>query len=189
MKNTVLELLRKAAAMQTACIQLGPQITDIIQLLVTTFREGHKVLLFGNGGSAAQAQHLVAELVNRMLLDRAALPAIALNTDSSVLTCVANDQDYSKVFSRQIEALGKADDVAWGLSTSGNSPNVLQAMGMARKMGLKTIAFTGSKGKKLASVVDYCLIIPSDSTPRIQEAHLTAGHIICELVEQELFAR
>jgi D-sedoheptulose 7-phosphate isomerase len=189
MKQIIEKRLRQAASTHIDCLRQISLIENIVRLLIQTFRQGKKVLLFGNGGSAAQAQHLAAEFVNRMLLDRKALPAIALNTDTSIMTCVANDADYSQVFSRQIEALGRAGDIAWGLSTSGNSPNVLLATGAARKLGLKTIGFTGSKGKKLASVVDYCLMVPSDSTPRIQEAHISIGHIICELVEQELFGR
>lgn len=189
MKSTIEGLLQQAAAIHTGCMQQSTQIEGIVRLLVETFTQGRKLLLFGNGGSAAQAQHLVAEFVNRMLFDRKALPAIALNTDSSIVTCIANDCDYSQVFSRQIEALGNAGDVAWGLSTSGNSPNVLLAMGTARKQGLSTVGFTGSTGKKLASVVDHCLMVPDDCTPRIQEVHITAGHIICELVEHELFGK
>jgi D-sedoheptulose 7-phosphate isomerase len=189
MKHAVESMLQQAATIHISCIQQTSLIEDIVQLLIDAYRQGRKVLLFGNGGSAAQAQHIVAELVNRMVLDRRALPAIALNTDSSIITCVANDLDYSQIFSRQIEALGTSGDVAWGLSTSGNSPNVLLAIGTARKMGLKTIGFTGLKGKKLASVVDYCLMVPSEFTPRIQEVHITVGHIICELLERELFGK
>ncbi len=189
MKRTIEGLLEQAATIHTSCVQQSAQIEGIVRLLVEAFSQGKKLLLFGNGGSAAQAQHLVAEFVNRFLFDRKALPAIALNTDSSIITCIANDCDYSHIFSRQVEALGEAGDVAWGLSTSGNSPNVLLAMATARKQGLATVGFTGSKGKKLASLVDHCLMVPHDCTPRIQEVHITAGHIICELVEQELFKK
>ncbi len=189
MNHSIEELLQQAAKAHTGSIQQASTIEAIVTLLIDTFRQGNKLLLFGNGGSAAQAQHLVAEFINRMLFDRAALPAIALNTDTSIMTCIANDCDYSHIFSRQLEALGQAGDVAWGLSTSGNSPNILLAMGTARKQGLATIGFTGSQGKKLASVVDHCLMVPHAVTPRIQEVHITVGHIICELVEKELFPK
>ncbi len=189
MNNSIEALLQQTADAHIGCMQQTSTIEAIVSLLINTFRQGKKLLLFGNGGSAAQAQHLVAEFINRMIFDRAALSAIALNTDTSIITCIANDCDYSQIFSRQIEALGQAGDVAWGLSTSGNSPNILLAMGTARKQGLSTIGFTGGKGKKLASVVDHCLMVPHDVTPRIQEVHITVGHIICELVEKELFGK
>ena len=164
---------------------LEPVVTRLVQAL----QNGRKVLLFGNGGSAADAQHLAAEFVNRFLYDRPALPAIALTTDSSVLTSISNDYAYTRVFSRQIEALGKSGDVAIGISTSGNSPNVLLGLQAARDRGLYTIAFSGGDGGKIKAAADVCLTVPVRETPRIQEVHITIGHAICELVEEALFPR
>lgn len=162
---------------------------EIARTLIGVFNRGGKVLLFGNGGSAADAQHLAGEFVNRFLFDRPALAAISLSTDTSVITCVANDACYEAVFSRQIEALGREGDLAWGISTSGNSANVLKAIKTAKEKKLLTVGFTGGNGGKLAEMVDLPLVVPVRSTPRIQEIHITAGHIICELVEAELFSR
>jgi D-sedoheptulose 7-phosphate isomerase len=145
------------------------------------------VILFGNGGSAADAQHVVGELVNKFQLEREVLPAIALTTDSSVLTSIANDYDYSRVFAHQVGAWAKEGDVVIGISTSGNSANVIEAVKVAKEKGAKTIGFTGSGGGKLAELVDLVVRVPSDETPRIQESHITIFHIICYLVERELF--
>lgn len=158
----------------------------ITRLLVHTLTSGHKVLLFGNGGSAADSQHIAGELVGRFLRERAAWPAIALTTDSSILTALGNDYGYEHVFARQIEALGQPGDVAVAISTSGNSPNVLLAVATARAKDLVTVGFTGEHGGRLKDAVDLCFQAPSNSTPRIQEAHITAAHAICELVEREL---
>lgn len=155
--------------------------------LATCFASGHKLLIFGNGGSAADAQHIAAELVNRFLIERKPLPALALTTDTSVLTSISNDYSFSEVFSRQVRALGTKGDIAWGISTSGNSENVLVAIGTARDMGLFTIGLTGCGGGKLARCCDLALIVDSQATPRIQEAHIAAGHILCELVDRILF--
>jgi len=162
-------------------------IARVSELLVETFRKKNKVLLFGNGGSAADAQHIAAEFVGRFAFNRAALPALALNVNTSCVTAIGNDYGFDLVFSRQIEALGHAGDVAIGISTSGNSPNVLQGISVSRKMGLHTIAFCGRGGGKLKSAADYCLCVPSDETPRIQECHILIGHIISELVERAIF--
>lgn len=150
-------------------------------------RAGRKILVFGNGGSATDAQHLAGELVNCLLLDRPALPAIALTTDGSILTSISNDRGYAQVFARQVEALGSAGDVAIGISTSGRSPSVICGIEAAGKMQLRTVAFTGRDGGKLAELVDYAFVVPSQSTPRIQEVHATLGHALCQLVETELF--
>jgi len=162
------------------------EIASMVKLIITAYRIGGKVVLFGNGGSAADAQHLAGELVGQFKLNRQALPAIALTTNTSTLTAVANDYGYEVAFSRQVEALVNEKDVVIGISTSGNSPNVIEAMKMAKMKGAKTIGLTGGNGGKLAEVADLALIVPSDSTPRIQEAHITIGHIVCELVEREL---
>jgi len=148
-------------------------------------RQGNKILFFGNGGSAADAQHLAAELVGRYLRERPALPAIALTTNTSVLTAIANDYAYEQVFARQIEALGNRGDVAIGITTSGNSSNVLRAMETASTKGLVTIGLTGATGGKLRALVAHCLCVPSTDTPRIQECHILTGHILCEIVESQ----
>ena len=150
-------------------------------------RAGRKILVFGNGGSAADAQHIAGELVNRFLLDRPALPAIALTTDGSLLTSISNDRGYAQVFARQVEALGCPGDVAIGISTSGESPSVVCGIETAGKMQLCTVAFTGGDGGKFAGLADYAFVVPSRSTPRIQEVHATLGHALCQLVETELF--
>ena len=162
-------------------------IAKIAEVIIQTYRKGKKVILFGNGGSAADAQHIAAELVGKYYLERAPLPAIALTVNTSSLTAIGNDYSFAQVFAKQLEALGEAGDVAIGISTSGNSGNVLEALKAAKEKGLITIGFTGKKGGRLKDVVDYCLHIPSDDTPRIQEGHITVGHIICEIVERELF--
>ncbi len=161
-------------------------LVDVVNLLVGTFENGRKVLLFGNGGSAADAQHLAAEFINRLRLDRKPLPALSLSTDTSVLTSVANDTGFEKVFARQVEALGRVDDVAMALSTSGRSPNILEGVAAARHHGLITVCFTGAEGEELANQCDYRLVVPSSDTTRIQECHILAGHVICELVEREM---
>ncbi len=164
-----------------------PQLIAIIKLIADALENGSKLLLFGNGGSAAEAQHLAAEFVNRFLMNRPPLPAIALNTDSSILTSIGNDYSFSEVFSKQIVALGKEGDIAIGISTSGNSANVIRAIEVAKEMGIETIALTGNDGGDLAKVANYSLIVPSSSTPCIQEVHMAIGHILCEMVEAQIF--
>jgi D-sedoheptulose 7-phosphate isomerase len=166
---------------------------DILRLadwIQAALERGGKLLLFGNGGSAADAQHLAAEFVNRFLINRRPLPALALTTDTSVLTSIANDFSYDQIFSKQIQALGKPEDLALGISTSGNSPNVIQAMQAAKEIGMKTAALTGGitrPGGDLAAICDLVLNVPSDATPHIQEAHLWAEHLLCEIVEKRMF--
>lgn len=162
-------------------------IKETADLMVEALKTGHKVLLMGNGGSAADAQHLAAELVSKFYMEREGLPAIALNTNTSIITAVGNDYGYEHVFERQVEALAQPGDIVVGISTSGNSPNVLKAVEKARSMGCLTIGMTGSEGGLLLHAVDLCFKAPSDDTPRIQEVHITAGHIICELVERTIF--
>jgi D-sedoheptulose 7-phosphate isomerase len=154
--------------------------------MVRAFKKGGKLIVFGNGGSAADAQHIAGELSGRLYRERAPLPAISLAANTSSLTAIANDYDYSKVFSRQLRGLIAKGDIALGISTSGNSPNVLLAMEEAKKGGAVCIAFSG-RGGKLKEISDYCLSVPSNDTPRIQEAHITAAHIVCYLVEEMLF--
>src|SRR5437016_10979709 len=156
-------------------------------LITACFRSGGKLLFFGNGGSAADAQHLAAEFVGRFAIERAGLPAIALTTDSSILTAVGNDFGFEQVFSRQIEALGRPNDVAIGISTSGNSANVLAGLKQASKQNLKTIGLTGKDGGAVAKGVDLSITVACANTARVQECHITIGHILCELVATELF--
>ena len=163
------------------------RLIAIIKLIADSLENGNKVLLFGNGGSAAEAQHLAAEFVNRFLMERPPLPAIALSTDSSILTSIGNDYSFSEIFSKQIVALGKEGDIAIGISTSGNSANVIKAIEVAKEIGIETIALTGNDGGDLAKVANYSLIVPSNSTPCIQEVHMAVGHILCEMVEAQIF--
>jgi D-sedoheptulose 7-phosphate isomerase len=148
---------------------------------------GKKIVIFGNGGSAADAQHLAAEFVNRFRLERRALPALALTTDTSVLTAIGNDYSFEDVFARQVQAIGRVGDVAWGISTSGRSKNVILAMEAARSLGMRTIGFSGNGGGDLAELSEFAFVVQSRRTPRIQEAHITMGHVICDLVERILF--
>jgi len=163
------------------------RLLDVIKLISHTFEAGNKLFFFGNGGSAADAQHLAAEFVNRYVMDRPPLPAIALTTDASVLTSVSNDFAFNEIFAKQIRALGKEKDVAIGITTSGNSPNIVKAFEIAKEMGIKTIALTGNDGGIVGKMADFPLVVPSTSTPRIQEAHILIGHILCEMVEHYLF--
>jgi D-sedoheptulose 7-phosphate isomerase len=161
-------------------------IEDMTKIIISTYKMGGKVVLLGNGGSAADAQHIACELVGKVVLKRRAFSAIALTTNASTLTAIANDYGYNEVFSRQVEALVDKKDVVIGISTSGNSPNVIEAIKTAKIKGAKTIGLTGGNGGKLAKVVDLALVVPSYSAPRIQEVHITIGHIVCEIVEKEL---
>lgn len=186
----VLSGLREGAELRIQLAQtLGPRIVDAAQVIAECLREGGKVLLFGNGGSAADAQHLAAEFVGRFVLERSPLPGIALTTDSSILTAVGNDYGFDQVFVRQVLALGRPGDVAIGISTSGNSPNVIKAVQAAAERGLRTIGLAGRDGGALAKAVEIAITVPSTNTARIQECHIAVGHVLCELVEDELFGR
>lgn len=156
--------------------------------LMQVLKEGRKVLFFGNGGSAADAQHLAAELTGRFQMQRRALPGLALSVNASSLTAIANDYSFEQVYARQVESLGVPGDAAIGITTSGRSPNVLCALVAARNQGLVTIALTGRRGELLKSLVDFCICVPSEETPRIQEAHILTGHILCEIIERGLFS-
>jgi len=164
----------------------GKVLESISDAIVKSLRGGGKVLLAGNGGSAADAQHIAGEFIGRFLYDRRALPAVALSTDSSVLTCVGNDYSYNDVFLRLVNALGKPGDVLWVFSTSGNSPNILSAVEAARSMGMVVIGFTGQDGGKLKDICNLCFRSPHRRTNRIQEAHMLAYHIVCEMMEAAL---
>ena len=162
-------------------------MAKVAEIMVGVFGGGNKALLFGNGGSAADCQHIAAEFVGRFAFDRPPLPALALSVNTSCVTAIGNDYGFEQVFARQLEALAKAGDVAIGISTSGNSPNVLQGLAAAKKLGLQTVAFAGCTGGKMKGAADYCVCAPSNETPRIQECHILIGHIIAELVEQTIF--
>jgi D-sedoheptulose 7-phosphate isomerase len=163
--------------------RLAGQIAQAVGIIVAAYKAGRSVYVFGNGGSAADAQHIACELVGRFLSNRRALDARALASDGAVLTCLGNDFDFQSVFARQVEAHGRPGDVAIGLSTSGDSANVVAALATARQRGMKTIAFTGRSGGRCAALADVLLNVPSDSTPRVQESHAIIYHVICELVE------
>jgi len=162
-------------------------VIRVAMRVIESLGSGGKVILFGNGGSAADAQHLAAEFIGRYLKERRALPALALSVNLSSLTAIGNDYGFDLVFARQIEALGKAGDVAIGISTSGNSPNVIQALGVAKSKSIYTVSLTGKSGGKSKNVADCTICIPSEETPRIQECHILTGHLICEIVEEALF--
>jgi D-sedoheptulose 7-phosphate isomerase len=164
-------------------------IVEVSGACVEALRKGHKVLFAGNGGSAADAQHMAGELVSRFAYDRPGLPAFALTTDTSVLTAIGNDYGYEHLFARQLEAVGAAGDVFFGISTSGRSPNVLKALDVGRGKGIVTVGMTGHHGGQMPERCDYLLRVPSDSTPRIQEGHIAIGHAICQIIEAQIFPR
>lgn len=167
---------------------LVPTIEKAAKMMIEALKTGNKIMFFGNGGSAADAQHLTAELISRFRLERKSLPAIALTTDTSIITAIANDYSFDNIFSRQIEGLAQPGDIAFGISTSGNSKNVVAGLAKAKQADCKTIGLIGSGGK-IAEISDLTIAVPSKDTPRIQESHITIGHIICGLVEDELFGK
>ena len=162
-------------------------VIEASKAVAAAFSEGNKLILFGNGGSSTDASHIAAEFVNRFKRERPGLPAIALNADMAVITSIANDYDYSEIFSRQLKSLAVEGDIVIAITTSGHSSNVIKAMEVAKKKKLKSVIFTGSKGEKIASKSTYSFVVPSDNTPRIQETHITLGHVLCLMVEEILF--
>ena len=182
-REEVKSVLEEAARVQADLTQMTEELLEAGEKIGERIGAGGRLLIFGNGGSAAQAQHLAAEMVGRFEAERAPIPALELTTDSSILTAVGNDYGFEEIFARQVRGLGRAGDIVLAISTSGDSPNVLRALDVAREMSLPTIALTGRTGGKLRERVDLCLAVPSDSTPRIQEAHLVLGHILCRLIE------
>jgi D-sedoheptulose 7-phosphate isomerase len=166
---------------------LAPAIAEMVSLISAALTNGNKLLVMGNGGSAADSQHFVAEIVGRFKMERKALPAVALSTDTSILTAIGNDYGFDSIFSRQVEALAAPGDIVVGLSTSGNSPNVLKALNAARELGCRTIGLLGKDGGSIMAACDLALVVPSTDTPRIQEGHITIIHIVCDLVEKKLF--
>ena len=190
MKERIISRLRESADIKLRFAKESvAEVEEAASAIIKSLKAGGKILIFGNGGSAADSQHIAAEFVNRYSKERKALPALALTTDSSILTSIPNDGSFENVFSRQIEALGSKGDVAWGLTTSGKSGNVLKAFKTAKSMGLRTIAFTGQDKSGLEKSAECCVSVPSKSTPRIQELHITLAHIVCELVEDALTAK
>jgi D-sedoheptulose 7-phosphate isomerase len=188
MESIILKRFKESSEVKARFLKENlPKLLDVIKLISHTFEGGNKLFFFGNGGSAADAQHMAAEFVNRYIMNRPPLPAIALTTDTSILTSVSNDFAFSEVFAKQLRALGKERDVAIGITTTGNSPNIIKAFEVAKEMGMKTVAFTGNDGGAIGKMVDFPLVVPSTSTPRIQEAHILIGHILCEMVEHSLF--
>jgi D-sedoheptulose 7-phosphate isomerase len=163
-------------------------INDAAATVTNAYKNGKKTLLAGNGGSAADAQHIAGEFVSRFYFDRPGLPSIALTTDTSILTAIGNDYGYEKLFGRQVQALGNEGDVFIGISTSGNSPNILKALEICKEKGITSIGLTGISGGKMADKCDICIKVPSGETPRIQESHILIGHIICCIAEEEMFA-
>jgi len=187
MKEKIKQLINESIATKEKTIaNCLDDIKAIVDLCIKTIKNNGKIILCGNGGSAADSQHLAAEFVVRFKKDRRSLPALALTVDTSILTAIGNDYGYDKVFSRQLESMANKNDVLFAISTSGNAKNVREAIKTAKQLGIKTVAFTGQKGKDFASQCDLSLIAPSDNTARIQEIHSTVGHIICELVEDSL---
>ena len=168
-------------------VQLMEIISEVGRQCVALYQNGKKTLLAGNGGSAADAQHIAAELVGRYGFDRPSIPSVALTTDTSNLTAIGNDYGYDKVFSRQMEGMGSEGDLFIGISTSGNSENIVNAINAAKAKGVTTVALVGRDGGKMAELADYAIIVPSNDTPRIQESHILIGHMICDIIEKELF--
>ncbi len=189
MKDKILKAFEESISVKEKFIneKTVNRIIEIAKTIAKAFNDGKKLILFGNGGSSTDASHLASEFVNRFKMERPGLPAIALNTDMAVITSIANDYDFSEVFAKQLKSLSNEGDIVIAISTSGNSPNVLKAMDVAEKKKLTTIAFTGAKGDRFASKATFAFIVPSDSTPRIQETHITLGHILCQMVEEILF--
>jgi D-sedoheptulose 7-phosphate isomerase len=190
MKDFVVQAFNDSASVKQQFVrEHADRIVEVAKLIVRAFREGHKVLLFGNGGSATDAAHIAAEFVGRYKRERAPLPAIALATDVAAITCIANDYGYDELFARQVRAHGQKGDLAIAISTSGNSSNVLKGVEAAKACGMTTVGWTGGSGGKLAAMVDYAFVVPSKVTARIQECHITLGHVLCELTEEELLGK
>jgi D-sedoheptulose 7-phosphate isomerase len=190
MKDFVLSAFAESATVKQQFARAhADRIVQVVKLMAGAFRDGRKVLLFGNGGSATDAAHIAAEFVGRYKRERAPLPAIALATDIAAITSISNDYGFDELFARQVRAHGQKGDVAIAISTSGNSPNVLKGVEAARACGLTTICWTGGTGGKLAGLVEYPFVVPSTVTARIQESHITLGHVLCELIEEQLLGK
>lgn len=191
MKKYIKDQIKKSYETKQAIYEnegLLDKIEEVSRLCVETYRNSKKIILAGNGGSAADAQHIAAELVGRYGFDRPSLPSLALTTDTSCLTAIGNDYGYDRVFSRQLEGMGQSGDLFIGISTSGNSKNIINAFEVAKQKGIKSVALVGRDGGEMAKVADIAIVVPSESTPRIQESHILIGHIICDIIEKEIFA-
>ena len=191
-EETINDRINKSIEMKEKILRdnnLVKRIDLVSQIIINAYKSNKKVILFGNGGSAADAQHLAAELMNKFYLDRKSLPAIALTVNTSILTAIGNDYSFEQIFSKQLEGISEKEDIAIGISTSGNSKNVIEGLKLAKKNKLFTVGFTGKDGGKINNIVDVCINVPSDDTPRIQEGHIMIGHIICEIIEKELFKK
>ncbi|MEJ7619221.1 MAG: D-sedoheptulose 7-phosphate isomerase [Aquificaceae bacterium] len=187
MLDLVINSFRESADIKLAFVELyAERVVEVGEIIARALKDGNKVILFGNGGSAADAQHIAGEIVGRFKRERRALPAIALTTDTSILTAVGNDYGFERVFERQVEALCMPGDIAIGISTSGNSPNVIRGLMKAHDLGATTIAFTGRDGGKLVDIAHYSFVVPSYDTARIQECHITLGHVLCEIIDRLL---
>ena len=185
MLERIVSAFKESAQVKLAFAQDNKErIIEVGSIMATAVREGNKIILFGNGGSAADAQHIAAEIVGRFKKERNALPAIALTTDTSILTAVGNDYGFETIFERQVEALCLPGDVAIGITTSGNSENVIRGLRKAHDLGATTVAFTGRNGGKVVEIAHYSFIVPSYETPRIQECHITLGHVLCEIIDE-----
>ena len=191
MKNYIKDQIKKSYETKQAIYEnenLLNNIEKVSKLCVELYKGDKKTILAGNGGSAADAQHIAAEMVGRYGFDRPSLPSLALTTDTSALTAIGNDYGYDKVFSRQLEGMGQNGDIFIGISTSGNSVNIINAFNSAKEIEITTIALVGRDGGEMAKLADISMIVPSDSTPRIQESHILIGHIICDIIEKEIFS-
>lgn len=187
MLDLVINSFRESADIKLAFVELyAERVVEVGEIIARALKDGNKVILFGNGGSAADAQHIAGEIVGRFKRERRALPAIALTTDTSILTAVGNDYGFERVFERQVEALCMPGDIAIGISTSGNSPNVIRGLMKAHDLGATTIAFTGRDGGKLVDIAHYSFVVPSYDTARIQECHITLAHVLCEIIDRLL---
>jgi len=189
MKASIIDLLQESVAVKQQYLNDSAEIEkleQLAQLCISALQQGNKILLAGNGGSASDAQHIAAELVGRFETQRPGLAAYALNTNASSMTAIANDFSYDHIFARQLQALGRKGDVFLGFSTSGNSPNVVNAIEQARSMGVSAIGLTGAGGGKMAQLCDICLMVPSQRTARVQEVHICIGHILCGLIENHI---
>ena len=190
MKNYIMKQIADSAATKQAILEneaLLDTIEAVAKACVEVYRHGKKTILAGNGGSAADAQHIAAELVGRYGFDRPSIPSLALTTDTSNLTAIGNDYGYDKVFSRQLEGMAQEGDLFIGISTSGNSQNIINAFESAADRGVTTVALVGRDGGKMATMADFAIVVPSNATPRIQESHILIGHILCDIIEKELF--
>jgi len=191
-RSTILKQIEDSIATKERILSDSLVLSNIAaaaELIIKAFKNGNKNLIAGNGGSAADAQHIAAEFVGRFYFNRPSLPSVSLTTDTSIITAISNDFGYNEVFSRQIQALGKKNDIFIGISTSGNSINIINALAECKKIGIKTVGFTGNSSSEMDKLCDICVKIPSSDTPHIQEAHIMIGHIICCIVEEELFGR